>query len=239
MDRDTITLNSIMEMCIRCDYLVTTCYNASFALNFLKKIKNLYDVILIEAQMPDMNSYHFLQHVTQQIKIPVIMMCVDQSITPSLMMKAIEKGACGYWIKPLSEGKINNIWQHVVRKVLKENNQHDQVFEILNVKDLKKREKDDYAPTSSCDDNINYQPSTKRSHFSWSQKLNKKILMRCESTWHSRSKGKKKVMKLMNVPGLTIQQIASHLQKFKLRLKRETEENKKPKVGKKKIKMGW
>ncbi|KAL5076662.1 hypothetical protein RYX36_015646 [Vicia faba] len=122
MDRDTITLNSIMEMCIRCNYLVTTCCNASFALNFLKKIKNLYDVILIEAQMPDMNSYHFLQHVTQQIKIPVIMMCVDQSITPSLMMKAIEKGAYGYWIKPLSEGQINNIWQHVVRKVLKENN---------------------------------------------------------------------------------------------------------------------
>ncbi|KAL5100941.1 hypothetical protein RYX36_005268 [Vicia faba] len=46
-------------------------------------------------------------------------------------------------------------------------------------------------------------------------------------------------MKLMNVPGLTIQQVASHLQKFKLRLKRATEENKKPKVGKKKIKMGW
>ncbi|KAL5067156.1 hypothetical protein RYX36_018043, partial [Vicia faba] len=50
VDRDTITLNSIIEMCIRCNYLVTTCCNASFTLNFLKKIiKNLYDVILIEA----------------------------------------------------------------------------------------------------------------------------------------------------------------------------------------------
>ncbi|CAI8587092.1 unnamed protein product [Vicia faba] len=57
------------------------------------------------------------------------------------MMKAIEKGACGFWIKPLSEGQINKIWQHVVRKVLKENNQHDQVLEILNVKDLKKGKK--------------------------------------------------------------------------------------------------
>ena len=53
-------------------------------------------------------------------------------------MKAIEKGACGYWIKPLSEGQIKNIWQHVVRKVLKENNQHDQVLEIMNV--LEKKE---------------------------------------------------------------------------------------------------
>ncbi|CAI8605222.1 unnamed protein product [Vicia faba] len=59
--------------------------------------------------MPDMNSYHFLQHVTQQIRIPVIMMCVDQSTTPSLVMKAIEKGACGYWIKPLSEVAWNNV----------------------------------------------------------------------------------------------------------------------------------
>ncbi|KAL5068171.1 hypothetical protein RYX36_019058 [Vicia faba] len=126
-------------MCIRCNYLVTTCCNASFALNFLKEIKNLYDVILSEAQMPDMNSYHFLQHVTQQIRIPVIMMCVDQSTTPSLVMKEIEKGARGYWIRPLSEGQIKNIWQHVVTKVLKENNQHDQVLEILNVFERKKK----------------------------------------------------------------------------------------------------
>ncbi|KAL5065605.1 hypothetical protein RYX36_027342 [Vicia faba] len=136
-------------MCIRCNYLVTTCCNASFALNFLKEIKNLYDVILSEAQMPDMNSYHFLQHVTQQIRIPVIMMCVDQSITPSLVMKAIEKGACGYWIKPLSEGQIKNIWQHVVRKVLKENNQHDQFLEILNVLKKKKGKEVSSQPSIS------------------------------------------------------------------------------------------
>ncbi|KAL5071713.1 hypothetical protein RYX36_022600 [Vicia faba] len=72
--------------------------------------------------MPDMNSYHFLQHVTQQIRIPVIMMCVDQSTTPSLVMKAIEKGACGYRIKPLSEGQIKNIWQHVKLNLRKDGN---------------------------------------------------------------------------------------------------------------------
>ncbi|XP_058746102.1 two-component response regulator ORR26-like [Vicia villosa] len=150
-------------MCVRCKYQVTTCCNASFALNLLKETKNLYDVILIEAQMTDMDSNNFLQHVAQQIKIPIIMMSVDQSTSPSLVMKAVEKGACGYWIKPLSEGQIKNMWQHVVRKVLKENNQNDHVLKTLNAKDEKPR----------------------------------------------------KIIKLMNVPGLTREQVASHLQYFK------------------------
>ncbi|KAL5055232.1 hypothetical protein RYX36_035914 [Vicia faba] len=211
-----------MEMCIRCNYLVTTCCNASFALNFLEKIKNLYDVILIEAQMPDMNSYHFLQHVTQQIKIPVIMMCVDQSITPSLMMKAIEKGACGYWIKPLSEGQINNIWQHVVRKVLKENNQHDQVLEILDVKDLKKGKKMIMHLLLLVMIILTISLQQRGVVFNGHKNCIKKFLCTVNQLGIHETKAKKKVMKLMNVPGLTIQQVASHLQKFKLRLKRET-----------------
>jgi CheY-like chemotaxis protein len=31
-----------------------------------------FDMVLIEAKMPDMDSYDFLQYVTQQINIPVI-----------------------------------------------------------------------------------------------------------------------------------------------------------------------
>jgi CheY-like chemotaxis protein len=31
-----------------------------------------FDLVLIEAKMPDMDSYEFLRHVTQQINIPII-----------------------------------------------------------------------------------------------------------------------------------------------------------------------
>ncbi|KAL5055705.1 hypothetical protein RYX36_036387 [Vicia faba] len=104
------------------------------------KIKNLYDVILSEAQIPNMNSYHFLQHVTQQIRIPVIMMCVDQSTTPR-----IEKGACGYWIKPLSEVTWNN-----VRGIKYFNELQTDTSLTIEAKLMKKWEFDNIAQAASC-----------------------------------------------------------------------------------------
>lgn len=55
-----------------CVVPVTTCSNASFALTLLREAKGCFDVILIEEQISDMNSYDFLQQITQQINIPVI-----------------------------------------------------------------------------------------------------------------------------------------------------------------------
>lgn len=51
---------------------VKTCSKVSDALDFLRKTNNCFDMILIEAQMLDMDSYEFVRYVTQEIKIPVI-----------------------------------------------------------------------------------------------------------------------------------------------------------------------
>jgi CheY-like chemotaxis protein len=51
---------------------VKTCTKVSDALNLLNKEKDSFDVVVIEAQMPDMDSCDFLQHVIQQFNIPVI-----------------------------------------------------------------------------------------------------------------------------------------------------------------------
>lgn len=127
--------------------------------------------------MPDMDSYDFLQRVTQEIKIPVIMMGVDD-IT-SARMKAIEKGACEYWRKPLNENHINNMWQHVVTI-----QQHDQILRILEVKTGQKIMKRDHESatkeTNACeinDYNHHYQPPTKNNRLSWSTpKLHEQFL---------------------------------------------------------------
>ncbi|GAU12851.1 hypothetical protein TSUD_73380 [Trifolium subterraneum] len=125
LDHDTTQLNTIADMCFQCNYEVTTCTMASFAVHLLRETKGYFDVILIEAQMPDMNSYDFLQRVTQEIKIPIIMMGVDDDTT-NARMKAIEKGACEYWRKPLNKNHINNMWQHVATI-----QEQDQILRIL------------------------------------------------------------------------------------------------------------
>jgi len=50
---------------------VTKCNSASDALNLLER-KDCFDVMLIDAHMPNMDAYNFVQHATLQLNIPVI-----------------------------------------------------------------------------------------------------------------------------------------------------------------------
>jgi two-component response regulator (ARR-B family) len=219
---------------------------ASFAIHLLRETKGSFDVIVIEAQMPDMDSYEFVRLVTQEIKIPVIMMGVDDDIT-SARMKAIEKGACEYWLKPLNVNHINNMWQHVVTI-----QEHDQILRILEVKTGQKiMRRDESASatkeTNACvlekhsDDNYHYQLPTKKNRLSWSPELHEKFLRAVNQlgmdskifcqiflfslflyfinsldltfflSYFSEAKPRK-IVELMNVPGLTRAHISSHWQ---------------------------
>ncbi|GAU42038.1 hypothetical protein TSUD_90720 [Trifolium subterraneum] len=211
IDHDTTQLNAIADMCFQCNYEVTTCPFASFALHLLRETKGLcFDVIIIESQMPDMDSYEFLQHVTQEIKIPVIMMsCVDDDTT-SARMKAIEKGASDYWLKPLNVNHINNMWQHVATI-----QQHDQIQRILEVKTgqklMKRDEQSARKETNVC------VLETKNNRVSWQlPELQQQFLIAVNQLGIDKATPKK-IAKLMDVPGLTTSHVASHLQKFRLR----------------------
>ncbi len=48
--------------------------------------------------------------------VPVVLM--SSGAAPAAVMQGIELGAVDFLEKPLSKHKLQNIWQHVVRKVL-------------------------------------------------------------------------------------------------------------------------
>jgi len=50
---------------------VTKCSMASDAFNMLER-KDCFDVMLIDAHMPNMDAYDFVQYATLQLNIPVI-----------------------------------------------------------------------------------------------------------------------------------------------------------------------
>ncbi|KAK2385612.1 hypothetical protein P8452_40319 [Trifolium repens] len=233
IDHDTTQLNAIVDMCFQCNYEVTTCTMASFAIHLLRETKGSFDVIVIEAQMPDMDSYDFVRLVTQEIKIPVIMMGVDDDTT-SARMKAIEKGACEYWVKPLNVNHINNMWQHVVTI-----QQHDQILRILEVKTgqkIMKRDESATKETNACvlekpsDDNHHYQPPTKKNRLSWSQELHEKFLRAVNQLGMDKAKPRK-IVELMDVPGLTRAHVSSHWQKLRLGMKSSSNKKRKLKNG--------
>ncbi|KAL5052488.1 hypothetical protein RYX36_033170 [Vicia faba] len=212
IDHDITLLNAIEKTCFQFHYQVKTCSKVSEALDLLTNTNDCFDMVLIEAQMPDMDSYEFLQHVTQEIKIPVIMMCVDGST--NAVMKSIVKGACDYWIKPLNENQIKNMWQHVARNVLKENKKQGK----MNVQG-NKNSGDDYLITEDFETR-KYKLQTEKSRLAWSPELHKKFIDAVTELGADRAVPKK-IQEIMNVDGLTRGHIASHLQKYRQYLKRE------------------
>ncbi|PNX57761.1 two-component response regulator ARR1, partial [Trifolium pratense] len=133
---------------------VTTCSTTSQATHFLSR--QHFDIIVIETHIPQQDTYGFVQQVTSHLKIPVIMMSLDNRTCS--VMDSISNGACSYWAKPLDENLFKNMWQHVVRqhlvqkeseaKGLKKLGREHLVQKESEAKGLKKRGRDDEVHVS-------------------------------------------------------------------------------------------
>lgn len=64
------------------------------------------------------------------------------------VMKGIRHGACDFFIKPVRMEELRNIWQHVARKILNENKEHDNSGSIED-NDRNTQGNDDNDNTSS------------------------------------------------------------------------------------------
>ncbi|WJX48445.1 hypothetical protein P8452_35005 [Trifolium repens] len=227
IDHDINRLNAIDNMCSQLYHEVKTCSKVYEALYLLMERMDRFDLVLIEAKMPDMDSYDFMHYATYKINIPVIVMGVDDK---SAVLKAITNGACDYWIKPMSENQIKNMWQHVLRKLLNESKNQEN-NKNLEVEDMKKGEGDvsklslidgtiiGYIKNNVENNKDNHESSTKKARFVWSPELHEKFVSIVTELNIDRVTPKK-ILERMNVTGLTRRHVASHLQKFRLSLKR-------------------
>ncbi|XP_022776489.1 two-component response regulator ORR21 [Durio zibethinus] len=239
VDDDITCLRILEQMLRRCLYTVTTCSQAKAALNLLRERKGCFDVVLSDVYMPDMDGYKLLEHVGLEMDLPVIMMSADGRT--SAVMKGIKHGACDYLIKPIREEELKNIWQHVVRKNLNENKELEHSGS-LDDNDRQKRGNDDAEYASSVNDGAdlslkpqkkrgnakeeddgeieNDDPSTsKKPRVVWSVELHQQFVGAVNQLGIDKAVPKR-ILELMNVPGLTRENVASHLQKFRLYLKR-------------------
>ncbi|XP_062111826.1 two-component response regulator ORR21-like isoform X2 [Humulus lupulus] len=238
VDDDTTCLRIVEQMLRRCNYHVTTCPQATVALKLLREKKGYFDVVLSDVHMPDMDGYKLLEHVGLEMNLPVIMMSADGRT--SAVMKGIRHGACDYLIKPIREEELKNIWQHVVRKKWSENKDFEQSGSLED-NDRQKRVNDDTDLASSINEETeglkgqkrrsnskeeddseleNDDPSaSKKPRVVWSVELHQQFVSAVNQLGFDKAVPKR-ILELMNVPGLTRENVASHLQKFRLYLKR-------------------
>ncbi|KAI9182462.1 hypothetical protein LWI28_025647 [Acer negundo] len=250
VDDDPCYLSVLEKMLRDCLYQVTTCDRAKDALFILEEDKNKFDLVISDLHMPEMDGFQLLEMMELlDIDVPVVVMSVDDQ--KEVVMKCILKGACEYLAKPLQMETIKFIWRHVFRrkqKCIKESekstesavnggdnsqlkqssaadsisiqNEENNAAAAADNKILKRRKTDE-------DDSEIYDDVTtaKKPRIIWTVELHQKFVRAVNQLGRDKAVPKKilECMKEMNVTGLTRENVASHLQKYRLYLQRQTD----------------
>ncbi|KAL6840018.1 hypothetical protein ACP4OV_029828 [Aristida adscensionis] len=240
VDDDPTWLKILEKMLRKCSYEVTTCGLATVALEILRERKNKFDIVISDVNMPDMDGFKLLEHIGLEMDLPVIMMSIDGET--SRVMKGVQHGACDYLLKPVRMKELRNIWQHVYRKKMhevKEIEGHDSFDDLQLLRngcegfeekclfmradsDSTRKRKDvdkDHTDQESSDG-----ATVKKARVVWSVDLHQKFVNAVNQIGFDKV-GPKKILDLMNVPGLTRENVASHLQKYRLYLSRLQKQN--------------
>ncbi|KAL0447207.1 UNVERIFIED_CONTAM: Two-component response regulator ORR26 [Sesamum latifolium] len=239
VDDDPTWLKILERMLKKCNYEVTTCNLAREALDLLRERKDGFDIVISDVNMPDMDGFKLLEHVGLEMDLPVIMMSVDGET--SRVMKGVQHGACDYLLKPIRMKELRNIWQHVFRKRIHEVRDiegHECLEELQMMRSGIEQSDDGYFFSGDLvsgkkrkdadnkhDDRVCGDPSSvKKARVVWTVDLHQKFVkavnqIGCEKV------GPKKILDLMGVPWLTRENVASHLQKYRLYLSRLQKEN--------------
>ncbi|GJU66855.1 two-component response regulator ARR12-like protein [Tanacetum coccineum] len=185
----------------------------------------LLERLLRECQYQDMDGFKLLELVGLEMDLPVIMLSGNND--PKLVMKGVTHGACDYLVKPVHLMELQNIWQHVVRrkvggksqsKSISDNENSDQGNEggDQNVKANRKRKDQDEDEENGHDSDD--QTTQKMPCAVWSIDLHRKFVAAVNQLGIEKAVPKR-ILDLMNVDGLTRENVASHLQKYRLYLK--------------------
>ncbi|KAH0674469.1 hypothetical protein KY290_026583 [Solanum tuberosum] len=234
VDDDPTWLKILEKMLKKCSYQVTTCGLAREALHVLRERKDGFDIVISDVNMPDMDGFKLLEHVGLEMDLPVIMMSVDGET--SRVMKGVQHRACDYLLKPIRMKELRNIWQHVLRKKMQEArdagnhelDQYDEVWMLNGAEILSGKKRKDFEnkhdEIEMSDSRFVDSSSMKKARVVWTVDLHQKFVKAVNHIGFDKV-GPKKILDLMGVPWLTRENVASHLQKYRLYLTRLQKED--------------
>ncbi|KAM1407230.1 hypothetical protein ACFXTH_001820 [Malus domestica] len=241
VDDDATTLAIVSAMLKTWSYQVVAVKNPMDALAILRAQKGAFDLVVTDLHMPQMDGFELHKHVRDEFKLPVIMMSADDN--ENVILKSLEGGFADYMVKPVSKDDIKNVWQYaeaakkgksVVIEEIEgapreapgevdngsnsgmpsdtDEEQHEKKAEA-KAKKAKKRDRGD---------NEERMVAPKKPKVVWTNSLHNEFLLAIRQIGLDKAVPKR-ILEFMNVPGLTRENVASHLQKYRMFLKRVAE----------------
>ncbi|KAG0515104.1 hypothetical protein BDA96_10G250600 [Sorghum bicolor] len=204
-----------------CNYNATMVTNAQTALDMLRERKeygNQFDLVISNVAMPkpNMDGFKLLELIGLEMDLPVIMLSANSET--QTIIKGIKHGACDYMVKPVRLEQLRGIWTHVVKNRKFPSGDGDNV-EKVGANHAKKYSRKNKKAVDVADEDNESTSTQKKQRVQWCGELHRKFVEAVNQIGMDRAVPKK-ILEVMNVEGLTKQNVASHLQKYRIFLRK-------------------
>ncbi|XP_074364941.1 two-component response regulator ARR14-like [Apium graveolens] len=207
VDDDTTCLTISKACLMKLNYQVTAVTCPLQALSILgengdNNERTPYDIVLADVHMPVMGGFELVRHIQKDFNIPVLLISSDNS--SESVTKGFKIGASAYYLKPIKVEDLAQIWQYI--KLWKNNKI-----------DAGRPSPQATIPTSICFSSANTiedEQSEKKTRTDWTPNLHTRFV-EAMLILGSKRAIPNSILKLMNVPGLSREQVGSHLQVIK------------------------
>nr|XP_043620265.1 two-component response regulator ORR21-like [Erigeron canadensis] len=239
VENNPTTILLYSKMLHSCNYQVTHCSGPTEALSLIRSNENKFDIVLTEVSFfPDMNGIKFLEIIVQETDLPVVIVSAEERT--SMVFKCVTNGACDYILKPVPLEVFKVLWQHVARKEFLRLGSLKQIDYVGQMNPLDRVENREPGSSNSGEEKevsgspdsvpLDYEGNdredeqekvrgSKKQRMVWTDELHL-LFVRAVKQLGIDNAVPKKVLELMNVPGLRRENVASHLQKYRLSLKK-------------------
>ncbi|XP_069143322.1 two-component response regulator ARR14-like [Solanum lycopersicum] len=212
---------------------VVTVKSAKDALGVLRSSGLSFELVVTEVHMPEINGFQLQQEIAKKFNIPVAFYSVDEK--ESTIIKGLESGVILFMGKPISQNDIIFLWKYAAmrkkiykgKQVINQQNQDDAneriPHEVIHIESSSPDSERDKSARKSEENKSEHSssPPSKKTRIVWTDPLHNKFVD-VVSKLGMKEAHPRKILDRMDTPELTRIHVASHLQKYRMDLKKDS-----------------
>ncbi|CAH2044647.1 unnamed protein product [Thlaspi arvense] len=238
-DEDPQYLSLLEKHLQEFQYRVTRCNEEERAVYLLRNHTNRFDIAIIEAENSNGDRFRLISEIGSEMDLPIIIMSKDDSVES--VINWMRNGVCDYLIKPIRPEDLRLIFKHVVKKIqvrrsvavageaAEENAAGENSSSVgdSTIRNPNKRKRGIFldGQVNEEDHDRDRDSTTKKRRVVWDEKLHNKFIEAVQYLGNNEKAVPKKILERMNVDGITRENVASHLQKYRLNMKKLNDQN--------------